>query len=340
METNNKLKTFWERPEGTAGLLTLSGITIAGIGILNYFSEPILNALKTAVGLGAFVAVGGTVAYVVSDKNFRTSVSALFQATMKKFTGFVIEMDPIAILKTYLKEMRIRIQKIEDNIEALVGQRTHLKMEIAKYKKSAEQNLRLADAAQKQNNQNAARVNVSKANREHEFVQKLTSTYDSVDFLIETLSKMKSSIDFLYQDTESEVQIREEEYKIIQSAHKAMRSAKSVINGSSEKELFEQAMEYTAIDIANKLGEIDRFMDESKSFTDNVDIQNAVCNEKGMELLNKWRNNDDIFSYKPGQLKVRVATDGSLTNEQVASQQEYEAAQNAPAKKSLSNLFQ
>jgi hypothetical protein len=75
-----------------------------------------------------------------------------------------------------------------------------------------------------------------------------------------------------------------------------MKSAMSVINGDKDKKaVYESALEFIAEDLGNKIGEMERFMEMSQSFTDGIDLQNGVFEEKGLEMLEEWEKNADSW---------------------------------------------
>jgi hypothetical protein len=47
-------------------------------------------------------------------------------------------------------------------------------------------------------------------------------------------------------------------------------------------------MESLADDVANKVGEMERFMDVSTSFMDSIDLQSGVFEEQGLNMLKDW----------------------------------------------------
>ena len=74
--------------------------------------------------------------------------------------------------------------------------------------------------------------------------------------IYELLSKWAVHIDFYIEDTENEVKQAEIEYKTINAAYRAYRTALSVIRGTGdEKELYNQTMENLAEQAGRKLGE-------------------------------------------------------------------------------------
>jgi hypothetical protein len=75
-----------------------------------------------------------------------------------------------------------------------------------------------------------------------------------------------------------------------------MSSAMSVISGDPDKRaMFDQAMEVVANDVANKVGEMERFMDMSANFMNSVDLQNGVFEEEGLKMLEKFEKESSLL---------------------------------------------
>jgi phage shock protein A len=308
-----KIKSFFERPEGNTGLLFI-GAGIVGTGVACWYLLPviivILSNLLYASLLGAGVFALFTL--LMNDK-FRFACSSLFQSAMRWLTGWVIAIDPIGILKNYLEEMKERLAKVEKHIREVNGQKVSLERNITERLKNIEQYMKLANAAKKAGQTDQAALKANMAAREKHFADKLAVILDKTEGILRILSKMKSNLNFLYEDTEHEVEIREAEYNSIKASFKAMKGAEALIEGDKAKAMFEQTMEYTANDIAMKLGEMDRFMDTSKDFMLSMDLQNGVFNEDGLALLAQWEQNGSaILSYKAGDLSGKVRVDSSV----------------------------
>jgi phage shock protein A len=302
-----KLKSFFERPEGTTGLAFI-GAGIALTCIIGYYFLPVVIVILTniiwASILGAIVC--GGIALALND-NVRFLVSSAFQSAMRFITGLFIAIDPIGILKNYLKQMKDRLVKIEKHIIELTGQIRSLESNIINRTENVKNFMKLAKAAKDRGQTDRAGLEANKAAREKDFVDKLTVTLTKMEEVQKILSKMKQNLNYLYEDTEHNITIREAEYNSIQASYKALKGAEALIEGDKAKALFEQAMEYTANDIAEKLGEMDRFMDTSKDFMMTMDLQNAVFNEDGLELLAQWeKNGSAILDYEKNRGKIRV----------------------------------
>lgn len=75
-----------------------------------------------------------------------------------------------------------------------------------------------------------------------------------------------------------------------------MKSAMSIISGDPDKRaMFDMAMESIADDVANKVGEMERFMEMSSNFMDSVDLQNGVFEEQGLKMLEEWEKKSSLM---------------------------------------------
>jgi len=59
--------------------------------------------------------------------------------------------------------------------------------------------------------------------------------------------------------------------------------------------MFDQAMEHVADDVANKIGEMEQFMEMSSDFMDSIDLQNGVFEEKGMKMLEEYEKKSTLL---------------------------------------------
>lgn len=306
-QPQQKIKSFFERPEGNTGLLFMA-LGIIAFFVLGYYFLPAIIVVLTntlyAIGLG--VALFCVVGLLLNDK-FRFLCWSMFKSVMRWITGWFIAVDPIGILKNYIEDMKDRIRQFEENVAKLTGQISIMRRNIEDKKRNIERYMRLAKAAQDKGQGEMVQLQTRKAGREKNFIEKLIIILRKMETLKEILSKMKKNIEFLREDTEHEVEVKEAEYNSTRAAYKAMKGAQALIMGDKAKELFEQTMEYIAQDVGEKLGEMDRFMEVSEDFMNNMDLENAVFNEEGLEMLMKWEEGSLMLDYdKKRSEKVRV----------------------------------
>jgi len=287
--SKSKGKSFWRRPEGITGAIFLGGAIIGG-GFLAATALPILVGLTESIlGLSAVLLVLGAVIYMALDPKMRNLVWYMYKSAMRWITGLFVQMDPIGILKSYIDDLKNNLRKMNRQVSQLRGQMHKLKELIINNEKAIESNLTLASQARDKNKQNVMILKSRKAGRLKESNMKLGDLYKKMEVLYRVLSKMYENSEILMEDVKDQVMVKEQERKAIRASHSAMKSAMSVITGDPDKRaMFDQAMEAVTDDVANKVGEMERFMEMSSNFMESVDLQNGVFEEEGLKMLEKW----------------------------------------------------
>ncbi len=291
-----KPKTFWQRPEGTVGLVFLLGI-LGGAGYLLFkFSGAILAMLTNTVGIVILMGVLGAIIYMVLDPKVRTIFSYMYQSVMRWITGLFITIDPIGILKNYISDLQKNLNKMGVQIGNLKGQMRRLITIVEENTKEISNNMLIAKKAKEQGNESAMLLASRKAARLQESNQKYTELHGKMSILYRVLTKMYSNSEILIEDTTDQVKVKEQERKAIRASHSAMRSAMSIIKGDADKRaMFDQAMEVIADDVANKVGEMERFMEMSSNFMNSIDLQNGVFEEQGLKMLEEYEKNSTLL---------------------------------------------
>lgn len=284
-----KTKSFWNKPEGVTGVIFLI-LTIFGGGFLLFsFSAAILAFLQTTIGLIAGLVVTGGIVYMALDPSTRALVSYMYKSVMRWITGLFVEIDPIGILKSYVQELKLNLTKMNRQIGQLRGQMHKLNEMIINNRKEIDSNLNHASKAASSNQQAQMLLKSRKAGRLKESNLKLEDLYKKMEVLYRVLAKMYENSEILVEDITDQVMVKEQERKAILASTSAMRSAMSVIKGDPDKKaMFDAALEAVADDVANKVGEIERFMEVSQGFMQSIDLQNGVFEEEGLKMLEKW----------------------------------------------------
>ncbi|MBN1984518.1 MAG: hypothetical protein JW795_23530 [Chitinivibrionales bacterium] len=291
---SQKAKTFWDRPEGKVGAVVAAGVGV-GLLILLYRMLPTLIKLaENTLYLVFLLASIGIIAYLVLDPRNRALFFYMYRSVMRWVTGMFIQLDPIAILKTYIESLKNNLTKMDEQIRKLRGTMTTLKRSIDENERTAMRNMEMASEAKERGKSKIMILQARKAGRLKQSNLTLKNLYVKIEILYRVLAKMYENCGILLEDTEDQVKIKEAEWKAVQQSHRAMKSAMSMINGNKDQRaIYEQALEFMVDDIGNKIGEMERFMELSESFMDGVDIQNGIFEEKGLEMLEKWEKDAD-----------------------------------------------
>jgi hypothetical protein len=295
-EGNKPAKTFWERPEGTTGMLTLVALGVGGFFLAKAVLPTLIAVFGmaiTAVGQAITIAILCTVLaailYVVTNSKFQTLCSYMFKSAMRAITGAFVEIDPIGIMKSYISDMRTKKVELDQRKSALQGQITACQNKIKENTANANKAMDIARVAKDRGQNNQVALNSRNAGRLNDFNDKLGLTLAKMEMLYRALTKYSEAADVVIADLTSEVQIRESERKMMLATHSAMNSAMAILKGNDDaKELFDQAMEYVVEDYGRKLGEIEDFMSSSQSILDGIDLQNGVWEENALKQLAAW----------------------------------------------------
>lgn len=296
----SKPKSFWKRPEGITGVIFI-GAAIAG---LVYLAPTLIALASNVLYLSLILLALGAVIYMVLDPRMRNLVWYMYKSIMRWVTGLFITIDPIGILKNYVEDLEDSLGKMSKQIGNLRGQMRKIKTLMEDNEKEINQNMLIAKKAQEQGNEKHMLLSSRKAARLKESNEKYSELHNKMTILYRVLDKMYKNSEILLEDTKDQVKLKEQERKAIRASHSAMKNAMDIISGSgSKREMFDAALESIADDLANKVGEMERFMEMSSSFMDSVDLQNGVFEEEGLKMLEQWEKQSTLMLLGEGKGK-------------------------------------
>lgn len=296
MTDMNQVKSFWDKKEGKTGAVVLAAIIAGGL-IGGYVLLPtvitiLANTLHAMILGGTILGIG----LLVWDKRFRLVVSTAYKLAMRAVTGLFVTIDPIGILKEHLRTLNNDIDNINEQLNRVKGVIVGLRRKVEKYLDEYKQYMDLAAAAKKKGQDKLAKSNSMFAERRKAASEKLAAFHRKLEAIYRVLQKMYENCGIIRDQTKDEIEMKEEEWIAIRSAHKAMKSAMSVINGNAdERALYEQTLEYMATDIGNKIGEMERFLEVSQTVLAGIDLEQDVFSEKGLKMLEDWEKTADSW---------------------------------------------
>lgn len=291
-----KPKSFWKRPEGVTGLVFLLAV-LAGAGYLvatNFAA--IVAAMSNVLIMAATILALGAIIYMIADPRTRTLIGYMYKSVMRWVTGMFVTIDPIGILENYVDDLEKNLRKMGEQIGKLRGQMRKLKNLLQENEEQIDQSLRMAQKAKEKGIQNQLVLSSRKAARLKDTNQKYAELLSKMEILYRVLTKMYQNSEILLEDTKDQVKLKKEERKAIRASHSAMKSAMNVISGDADKRaLFDAALEEIADDVANKVGEMEQFMEMSSNFMESVDLQNGIFADEGMQMLEEWEKQSTLL---------------------------------------------
>jgi len=289
-------KSFWKRPEGITGAIFLVAIIAAVTLLLINFGPALIGLLSNTLYLAGLIVVLGALLYMVFDPKMRNLIWYMYKSAMRWVTGLFVQIDPIGILKSYVEDLEDNLGKMRKQIGTLRGQMRRIDTLMTENGREIENQMKMASAAKDKGMDQQMLLASRKAARLKETNSKYKVLHNKMEVLNRILVKMHSNSEVLLEDTRDQVKLKEQERKAIRASHSAMKSAMSVISGDPDKRaMFDAAMEAVADDVANKVGEMERFMELSANFMESVDLQNGIFEEEGLKMLEQWEKESTLL---------------------------------------------
>lgn len=298
-------KSWWSRPEGTTGMLTIAGLAVGGF----LLAPTILAGLKTLSAImGTLVGIAAntvllvllgvllfTILYVVTNSKFQLLAKYFFKSVMRKVTGLFVEIDPIGIMKSYIDSMTEKRKDIGTTRDKLRGQIKVLDEKISKNNSVYENEMARAAVAKQKGNMAAVTVSGRQAIRMDTLNKAdLIPLKSQMEAHLRAANKYYEVTGTVIEDLTNEVDAQKTRREMIAASYSVMKAAKAIMmGGTDEKELFDQALEYTVTDYGMKLGEIESFIENSKPFVDGLDMQNGVYEAEALKRLQEWESKAD-----------------------------------------------
>ena len=308
-------KSPWEKPGGTLAKITLVAlIGVAGFALYKYL--PALIALtQNIITLAALVGVLALIVFLIMNDTSRNFFKNLYFVIMRWLTGLIVEIDPIAIVKGKIKEMKSRLVKIEEGIAKMRG--VHVKNEktLESSKKDLEDSIKKLQILQSQGKMEECGLLQRHITQLDESVRKRSQNFEKSKQMIEILTKVKKSAEIKVKYTEEEIKLKEEDYELMKANHKALSSIKSLINPQTD-DAFDMAMEKMDTDITLYIGEMDEFLESG--VIDDINLDNALSSVKSQAILDKY--NKGGFDAILGEHKEALKQDSNYQLLQQSSQ--------------------
>lgn len=300
-KTDGTQRSFWERPEGGFGIGVLGALALGAFVFVKLFGDFIVSGLTTAIDIvGKGIVLGGLsltaflLWQIVTSPKIQALVSYGFKLFCRTLTGWIVELDPIGIMRIYIEKLREKLQVMEDGINELNGQITKITRIINDNKAKYDKAMSMASAAQREGMKAQFSLNARKAGRAQETNVRYEDLKVKLEMLLVMLRKYREAAIVMIEDMSDEVDTREVERKAMQGGYKAMKSAKAILAGSNaESELYDQAMEFAVNDYGMKMGEIENFMETSKGFVEGLDLENGAFDADALEKIQQWEAKAD-----------------------------------------------
>jgi hypothetical protein len=280
----------WDKPGGTTAKIFL-GLLIGGGLIVLYKILPWLITLASnIITLLLLCAAIAAIIFLLTDKNVRRIVSVSYFMLMRKLTGLLIEIDPIAIVERRIQEMKVKIQEISKIMGNLKGLIIKNETTIANKKKELEENVLRVKEYETRGEKGKSQVANNQVKRLKEIVESYIAYNSQSQKWYEIMKKLEEMANLTVLDTENEVAFRKEQFKLVKEQHKAFKSVMNILKGGDldEMQMFVDAMDFMANDISMKLGEMEDVINSAGGLLDEYDVNKGIANKQAMDIVKRY----------------------------------------------------
>jgi hypothetical protein len=282
-----KKESFWRNIITWGGLAAAAGTALYFWSLIVPF---LIDVAANTVELVGLLALLGGLAYVALDKRMRSFIAYLYNSGTRWLISQFINIDPIGVLRNFVNTLKEKISELDKAIASLRGQRDDLKKTIDSQEEEANRAIQQAAAARKDARfKTQVALKGRQAGRLQQSNMTLQKLYIKISAMHDAMVKRREAADVTLQDIQAEVDVRTRERKALMAGYRAFRAAQGVLDvNNPEHEMYDMALENLANDYAEKMGEIDTFLDLSKGITDGVDLDNMVFEEDAIAKIDAW----------------------------------------------------
>lgn len=286
-------KSFWDRPEGKPGAVVLAAGAVGATYGLYLYLPKIITLLENVYTAGALLGGLAVLTSPLYSTTVRTAVTSIFRVGMRKLTGLVIELDPIGILKNYVRELLKDQQRMREQIGTLEGQIVNLKKTIQERAAEKDESINRARAAASTKDkkyQKTFTLNNRKAKRLADLNVSLDGMLQTLEKLLNNLKKLDEYTDLNIEDLKHEVEVAELKFKTMKAGYGAFKSAMNILQGNDGKSTYDQTMEFLADDYAFKVGQISSFMERAEGAIGSMDLDNLMIDQEALKMFDELDN--------------------------------------------------
>lgn len=275
MDNGNNLgksPSFWQRPEGWLGMVTVLGLGVGAVFFLSWLAPFLVNAVYAVIAGGSLLAI----AWLAMNPKVRNLVKFLFKVIMRKLTGLVVELDPIAIMEGHVEQMEKQLENMEEGIRKLKGQSDHIRRISSQNRAETREAIAMFRQAMKEGKQELKALNARKFDRLQKQFAMYVELFKSLEKARVALEKLDKIFKVQIEDKQHQIKISKEEWAASKAARSALASARAILSGASSGELYDQAMEYIQRSWDQNLADISTLSNLSDQLVSSLEAQDNM----------------------------------------------------------------
>jgi hypothetical protein len=264
-------KSFWKRPEGPFGMVALAALVLGGCYGLYVILPTLIELLQNTLYAAGLAAVLIAILWLAFNPTFRTAVSNLFQNFVRFFASWVVETDPIGILRNNLDDMKKAKYSLDQTLQRFAGSDERLQRSIAakneqintlghKATKAEQMAAAAQDPMERERLSLERQTFLEQAGMLMQGVKQLQALEEQTSKMLKTFQHWSQIADSKIQRTENKVSFLAEQRKMILDAKATLGMGQQLLRGNPEQlKMVDMALDYLEEDTSRTLGEIREF---------------------------------------------------------------------------------
>jgi phage shock protein A len=285
VDVGNKFSRYWNTKEGkfgTVGMLVILGFLVYGFSLalpwVLWFATNVITLILTL-----------TAGYLLLRILFSPNTWALYKIMVRKIAGWIINLDPIALLEEGIIEMRNRLQEFTGQRAKLKGAKRTVDAAIQQNEETIGNEQRRAQLAIRKNDIQQATVHNLEVERKTKRNIKYRAFAETILNLDVLLERVQNMLNLKVQDAINEVEDMKLDMKVTGDVAGAVGAAKAILSGNPSKQaLFQQAYERAAAKIADNKGTIDQFIQDIQPLLAAQALDDEAAQDRAREMMKKW----------------------------------------------------
>jgi uncharacterized protein YeeX (DUF496 family) len=300
------MKSFWERKEGTAGMLTLA---LMGVGAL-FAAKALLPTIISVLTMGT-VALGqlwmmallasslGAFLWILFGTKLPRLLGFYFKAVIRRATGVFVAVYPIEIMQEFISKLISKKELFSEKKADISKVKRNISETIKANEREKQDALFKVKAAEKQNMPMEVQLAARQAGMLDDAIKRLNASLSTIDKLYTGLERVEKVCDFKIRDMQFQVKMLDQENKTSKAIKGAVAAGRAILLGAdADQELYDMATEYVVEDYRNSLGLVDDFMSSTESILNGFDLQNGMWEERALEQLTALEGKEQMLLSK------------------------------------------
>jgi phage shock protein A len=292
METTNT-KSFWQRPEGLTAKVILGAIAVlfaaTGFVYLNTILEFLITLATNTIHLAilAGILIGGYM-LVTSER-----VSTLFfyglQMISRSLTAMFVDIDPVAILKSFIRDMKKKLEVVDNAVTQMMAARQKLTQQRQQKDREMREALRLAEAAEQTGNEEKLAELTEKVGRRQKAIETLDGGIAFTTETIDALQRVKRVVEYHIANSEDEMNELASQNEAALAITMGVDAAREALGDTDKLEVRNMAADVIRDRISKATGQVESLMQSTKSVQGEIDLTQMAFRADGRAKLDELR---------------------------------------------------